>query len=63
MKYSFVKRLGEGAQGDCFLVKERSSNEECVIKRIAMKDLDYNMRRAARQEAEILESLNHPNVI
>ena len=61
--YKKVKLLGKGAYGKAFLVKCGSDGSYAVIKRISIKKMSEEEKRATFKEAKILEVLNHPNII
>ena len=58
-----MKKLGQGAFGDAFLVHSKLTGQLWVIKKVDLNDLEYEDRVKARDEAKILEVLNHPNII
>ena len=58
-----MRKLGHGAQGIVYQVRSKLNNKLWVIKKVDMKKLSYEERIQAREEARILECLNHPNVI
>ena len=62
-KYKKIKKLGTGAFGEAFLVNSKLTGQLWVIKKVDLKDLTYDERVKARDEAKILEVLNHPNII
>ena len=62
-KYKKVKKLGAGSFGSAFLVKSQVTQQNWVIKKVDLNDMDYDARVRAREEARILERLNHPNII
>lgn len=52
-----------GAYGSAYLVESLINNKLWVIKRVDMNDMCIEERTKARDEARILEVLNHPNII
>ncbi|HYI08570.1 MAG TPA: serine/threonine-protein kinase [Thermoanaerobaculia bacterium] len=60
-RWEIVRDLGQGGQGQAFLVKDRNSEtaEQYVLKRL------INVKRSARfeKEVEAIAKLNHPNVL
>lgn len=61
--YRKIKLLGEGAFGKAFLVQAESSKELCVIKQVNVSSLTERERQESVREAQILEALNHPNIV
>jgi len=55
--------LGSGAFGNAFLVQSQINHKLWVIKKVNMNDMAFDERVRARDEARILEVLNHPNII
>ena len=62
-KYKKIKKLSTGESGDFFLVNSKLTGKLWVIKKVDLKDLTYDERVKARDEAIIMEVLNHPNII
>ena len=62
-KYKKVSKLGQGAFGDAYLVHSKLTGQLWVIKKVNLNELAYEERVTAREEAKILEVLNHPNII
>jgi len=56
------KKLGEGASGECYLIKTAEGEEE-VVKLINLKDATNEEIQKAEVEANILKQLDHPNII
>ena len=55
--------MGNGAYGKAYLVQSKITSKLWVIKKVDLNDLDQEERKKARDEARILEVLNHPNII
>ena len=51
------------ADGSVFLCRQKSSGRQCVMKRMQLSTLNDKERRSALQEAQLLQSLTHPNVV
>jgi serine/threonine protein kinase len=51
------------ADGSVFLTRQKSSGRQCVMKRMQLSTLNEKERRAALQEAQLLQQLTHPNVV
>ena len=62
-KYRKVKKLGTGAYGSAYLVESLITHKLWVIKKVDLNDMTLEERNKARDEARILEVLNHPNII
>ena len=62
-KYKKVKKLGAGSFGSAFLVRSEVTKLDWVIKVVDLNNMEYADRVKARDEARILEKLNHPNII
>ncbi|PFH36767.1 hypothetical protein BESB_049590 [Besnoitia besnoiti] len=63
-RYKRVKRLGAGAQGDCYLVRDRKTGELCVSKDIKLSLISPEQRQNALNETTILHDVSdHPNII
>lgn len=70
-QYEFIYRLGEGAQGEVWLVA-RKSDEKWFALKITAKILESDLKipgrmeekyALAQKEADIIRSLDHPNII
>ena len=61
--YRKIKLLGEGAFGKAFLVQAESTKEFCVIKQVNIQAMSEREREETVKEAQILEVLNHPNIV
>ena len=58
------KLLGVGAYGRAILVKDSGrSNARLVLKEIEMAGMRKKERDAAKQEAQLLEAMQHPNIV
>ncbi|PHJ21233.1 nek kinase [Cystoisospora suis] len=63
-RYKRVKRLGAGAQGFCYLVRDKKTGKLFVTKEIKLGLLTPEQRQDALKEATILQDVSaHPNVI
>ena len=62
-QYRKRQTLGEGAFGKAYLVQSRQTDKLWVIKKVDLGPLSYDDRKSARQEADLLRALNHPNII
>ena len=60
--YKIVKQLGEGGSGAVFLGQHKSTGEQRAIKQILKARLRKGISRA-RQEIDVLKTLDHPNII
>lgn len=61
--YVRVKKLGEGAFGQVYLVRHRPTNALYVMKEVDMSKLDSKGKEEAVREADFLKRLKHPNII
>lgn len=61
--YKRIKVLGRGSFGCAVLCERRKDGVKVVIKEIDMAKMASGERAAALQEARVLASLNHPNIV
>ena len=61
--YEIIKLLGKGAYGRAVLCREMALDRLVVIKQVCSISDDVKHLEEARQEAEILGQLDHPNVV
>ena len=62
-KYNILRKLGQGTYGSVYLCEQKDSGRQCVMKRMVLRNLSEKERSSALQEAQLLESLNHPNIV
>eukprot|EP00727_Mastigamoeba_balamuthi_P001023 m51a1_g10918 putative serine threonine-protein kinase nek1 (1353) ;mRNA; r:92813-97513 len=62
-KYDRLKKIGKGSFGTVFLVRERKTGAQCVVKEINVSALQPREQREAMNEIEVLKLLRHPNII
>jgi len=62
-KYEWLEVLGRGFSGVCRKVRFRENDQIYVIKQIDVSFVTKEEYATALQEAELLSSLCHPNVI
>ena len=62
-KYEICKLIGKGNYGKAYLVKNIEGNNLYVNKIIDMSQFTKDQLESALHEAEILKSLQHPNII
>jgi NIMA (never in mitosis gene a)-related kinase len=62
-KYSILRKLGQGTYGSVYLCEQKDTGRQCVMKRMLLRNLSEKERNSALQEAQLLESLNHPNIV
>ena len=62
-KYEICKLIGKGNYGKAYLVKSKEDNNLYVNKIIDMSQFSKDQLESALHEAEILKSLQHPNII
>lgn len=62
--YEKLKKIGSGAQGECYLAQDTRTCKMCVIKEVDLGPLTPRERQEAWSETRILQSLEpYPNVI
>eukprot|EP00746_Dinoflagellata_sp_MGD_P017939 gnl/MRDRNA2_/MRDRNA2_141464_c0_seq1.p1 gnl/MRDRNA2_/MRDRNA2_141464_c0~~gnl/MRDRNA2_/MRDRNA2_141464_c0_seq1.p1 ORF type:complete len:427 (-),score=72.51 gnl/MRDRNA2_/MRDRNA2_141464_c0_seq1:348-1628(-) len=61
-KYNRIRKLGEGASGKVYLIENRENGELSVAKQINSV-INEKDRTSAVQEAKLLKSLCHPNIV
>lgn len=61
--YEEIKCVGRGNFGTVFLVKNREDGSMCIAKKIALDALGEKEIEASIGEANLLKSLNHPNIV
>ena len=58
-----LKEIGSGTFGKAFMCRSKDTAKLYVIKRIPTADMAEGTRREVRNESQILQALNHPNII
>ncbi|MEN8223594.1 MAG: serine/threonine-protein kinase [Acidobacteriota bacterium] len=62
-RYILESKLDSGGMGSIFLAKDKISKNSVVVKNLhSFKKTENNIKRF-QKEAEILKSLNHPNIV
>ena len=62
--YTFVKNLGNGAQGVVNLYRQKSNNELCAIKEAKMTGIGKKFQEGIMKEADLLTiPPPHPNIV
>ncbi|MHC4235155.1 MAG: serine/threonine protein kinase, partial [Planctomycetota bacterium] len=62
--YELCQEVSRGGQGVVYRARQRGTNREIAVKRLLAGALATpSMRRRFEREAEVLASLNHPNVV
>ena len=61
--YIYIATLGAGSFGKVVHAIDRSTGEEIAVKVIEKKTVKQGRIAELKKEAEILESLNHPNIV
>mmetsp|Transcript_14676 Transcript_14676/g.16236 ORF Transcript_14676/g.16236 Transcript_14676/m.16236 type:complete len:708 (-) Transcript_14676:351-2474(-) len=62
-QYEDIKHIGRGNFGQATLVRRRSDGQQFVAKKILLEALEEKEQIAAQKEAQLLKSLNHPNIV
>ena len=63
-RYETLKKIGKGAFGTAYLVRERGgARRELVLKSLPCEGHDATKIKDARNEARLLASTRHPNVL
>jgi serine/threonine protein kinase len=62
-KYRSLKVLGQGTFGKALLVEEIETAKLCVVKQISLGKLSSKEQKEMQQEASLLSTLNHPNIV
>ena len=58
-----IKKIGEGNNGEIFLIKSNKTQKEYALKAIKTKDIDEDLLDTVKREVDILKTLDHPNII
>ncbi|RNA05217.1 serine threonine- kinase Nek1-like isoform X1, partial [Brachionus plicatilis] len=61
--YVKVKKIGEGAFGSAWLVKNKKDNKDYVVKKINVAKMPTKEREEAKKEVSVLAQMNHPNIV
>ena len=61
--YQFIAFLGRGAFGEVVHAIDKYTGEEVAVKIIKKRNLKREYISQLRQEAKILASFNHPNIV
>ena len=62
-KYRRVRKFGNCTSGQCFLVHNDEDNKLYVLKTYDMSAMTPPERTAVTNEARVMSSLDHPNVV
>ena len=62
-RYQTIKKLGQGTYGSVFLCRQKATGRQCVMKRMQLNTLDDRERTSALQESQLLQQLQHPNIV
>ncbi|KAK9822923.1 hypothetical protein WJX74_005108 [Apatococcus lobatus] len=62
-RYTKGRLLGRGSYGSAYLATDVNDGKEYVIKEIDITRMPRQEREVAAQEAQVLKSFNHPNVV
>jgi len=61
--YQSVRCIGRGSFGQIELVKDRTSGEKRVCKRVGVRDMPEQHLEQLRREVRILADLDHPHIV
>ncbi|AYU77402.1 protein kinase [Leishmania donovani] len=62
-KYTKVKNIGKGNMGTCTLARNNEDGKYYVIKQVDLTRMSKKDRQQSLNEARVLSSLRHPNII
>jgi len=62
-QYSKIKNIGKGNMGQCIQVRRNEDGKVLVMKLIDLSKMNKRERTSSLNEAKVLSSLTHPNVI
>lgn len=62
-KYERDRVIGQGSYGCCFLVRRKADGRQGVVKQIRVEGLEAQEKENVLNEARIMASLQHPNII
>ena len=62
-RYTKVRNIGKGNMGACTLARNNEDGRHYVIKQVDLGKLNKKERQQSLNEAKLLSSLRHPNVI
>lgn len=62
-KYIILKKIGEGGYSKVFHAQSKNGQEDVAIKIIERKNLDSEETMYIQNEIQILNDLDHPNVV
>lgn len=61
--YEEIKIIGKGNFGACSLVKDKTTGEQFISKKIILAGLDDKEKQGSLQEANLLRHLKHPHIV
>jgi serine/threonine protein kinase len=62
-RYECIREIGKGAFGCALLCRDVHTNTHVIIKQVDLASQSPSLQCRSTQEAKVLQSLNHPNVI
>ena len=62
-QFQTIKKLGEGTNGQVFLIKSKKTQKEYALKAIKTKNLKKPLIKKIKDEVYNLKKLDHPNII
>ncbi|KAM5148276.1 serine/threonine-protein kinase Nek4 isoform 2-T2 [Mantella aurantiaca] len=61
--YRIIRVVGKGSYGEVSLASHRAEGKQYVIKKMNLRNAPRKERKAAEQEAQLLSTLKHPNIV
>lgn len=60
---TIIRKIGQGANGTCYLVQHNETEQVSVMKQIAIDKMTPKERQYVQEEIKIMKTLTHPNII
>lgn len=61
--YKILKEMGSGATSEVFLVEDRRSKRQYILKQMSTIGMSEQERCRARLEINVLQKIDHPNIV
>ncbi|CUI12356.1 protein kinase, putative [Bodo saltans] len=62
-RYNTIKSIGSGATSEVFLVEDKRSHRPYILKQMPTNGMSDQERARAKQEINVLQKIDHPNVV